>query len=213
MASLDVYAVEPDLRGKPRRIGVAFGERGEGIVGQDAILGERLVALKQRTVLRNQRFGVAVRLGIAPRMGQLTNNQRRVAVLPHGNFPHSVKQFFVCVCVFFGQHHLAGIRPRFGQDCGGFEPDQPGAAVRETVIAADSQLSGRAVPRAVAAFHRLIDDAVRERVSRRADGGGKGRGAVQIRELFRQLRRIHRSFIHGIFSLLFVMPSWQAFPA
>ena len=57
MASLDVYAVEPDLRGKPRRIGVAFGERGEGIVGQDAILGERLVALKQRTVLRNQRFG------------------------------------------------------------------------------------------------------------------------------------------------------------
>ena len=160
VAALDVHAVKACALGQLCRLAELFLERHQIVVRQDAVGRDRVVALKNRVVVRDQRRRRAVRLGIAAGMRRLHNDHRLEAVFLHAGLLDIRHEFLERRKVFLMQPELARVGTALLHDRDRLCPDQPGAAPGETVVPPQGQRVRTAVRRAVAALHRLDSDRV-----------------------------------------------------
>ena len=84
MAALDIHAVKAGFFRKVRAVNESFPDAVEIVIGNNAVGRNRCVFLENRVVVRDKRFGNAVRLGIATGVGRLHENDRFIAVCFHG---------------------------------------------------------------------------------------------------------------------------------
>ena len=99
-------------------------------------------------------------LGITAGIGSLHDNQRFITVRLQAVFPHSVRQTPKLAHVLPCNHQLMGAGTALGHGSDSFKPDHAGAAVGETVVAANGFFSGSAILHAVGALHGLKGDAI-----------------------------------------------------
>ena len=188
VAALDVRAVEPGALRQLCRRNQVFPNPVERIVGQNPIRRNRVIFLKNRIVVRNQRRWHAVRLAVPPGMRQLAEHQRLVPVFAHTDFLDLADQPRKIVQIVRRHVQL----PRIGAPVllhrRRLEPDHARAALGEPMVPPDGQRVRRPAARAVAPLHRLIRHAVGHGARANSERLRQRAQIVRVRQRAAQLR-------------------------
>ena len=155
VAALDIYAVKACSLGQFCRLGKLFFQCKQVLIGQDTVGRDRIVALKNGVIVRDERCGCTLRLGVAARMGGLHDDDGLKTVFTDAGFLDVSDKLLEICQVFLVNPQLTRIGASLGNNRNRFCPDQTCAALCESVISAQRQCIRTSVRRAVAALHRL----------------------------------------------------------
>ena len=165
VTALDIYAVKACALGQFCSLGKLFFQCKQVLIGQDTVGRNRVVALENGVIVRDERCGCALRLGVAARMGGLHDDDGLKTVFTDAGFL-DVRDKLLEICqVFLMNPQLTRIGASLGNNRNRFRPDESRAALGESVISAQCQCVRASVCRAVAALHRLNGNRVCRRLA------------------------------------------------
>lgn len=134
VAGLDVHAVIAAGFRQPCAVYIMFDQPVQIVVADGGSVRRKAEGrIQPRVVLGDDRLSLKpIGTGVAAGMGKLQNVEGMEAMGGSGGFADRVHQPGKAGLVLFGQHHLRGIGPAFGDDGAGFPPKQAGASGGKT---------------------------------------------------------------------------------
>ena len=160
VTALDISAVKAAFFSQQRALDQLLLHRFQIIIRYDAAVVDGVTCLQRRAMVGDQRRGLAFGLAVAPRVGQLGDDQRLVAVFLEAGRLNSLNQTSKIVCRIFVDVKLSGVGTALLQNGHRLRPHDACTSLGKAVVTAKRQLVGAAVGRAVTALHGLIGNAV-----------------------------------------------------
>ena len=189
VAALYIHAVKADLLRHGSCPAEPLFQSAKLPVGNDAGGIDGLILFKQRIIIGNDRFGIAVGVCVSAGMGGLHDELRGKAVLFHARLPDIFKHSLEGIQIPLLQAELIRFSPGFLQNGNGLHPDEGSTALGKAAVTAACKLSGNAVICRIAAFHRLDHKAVFQLDAGFLRFGKKAAYILRSRDLRPHLRR------------------------